>query len=220
MIRTLASHLRSNLVGYVALSIALTGTAYAADLIGPKDIANNAVLSKHIKKGNVKESDIATNAVSSAKVANGSLLGEDFAPGQLSAGGGPASQIGSPDSPQQVLDKVKQVDGSGSGLDSDRFDGSDSADFPKKVAEITFSDFDFGGIEAGRCVTLSSGLTGPQPGDFVLATVTNGDSLPGGVTFTGAGVPNPTTTTAIMCNHLVANIAGPVLDIRLVVIRF
>ena len=199
MIRTLTSHLRSNLVGYVALFIALTHRL-SADLDRPENIAKNAVL-RHIKKGNVKASDISANAVSSAKVANGSLLSEDFAPGQLSAGGGPASQNGSSDSPQQVLDKVKQVDGSGSGLDSDRFDGSDSVDFAKKVADITLTDFNFGGIEAGRCVTLSSGLTGPQPGDFVLATVTNGDSLPGESPSPGPAFPTRPPPPRSMSTH-------------------
>jgi hypothetical protein len=47
-------------VAYLALFAALaTGGAYAADKIGSNDIAKNAVKSKHIKKGQVKESDIA-----------------------------------------------------------------------------------------------------------------------------------------------------------------
>jgi hypothetical protein len=53
------------------------GGAYAASKIGAGDIKRNAVLSKHIKRGNVKRSDLGANAVSSSKVANGSLRGAD-----------------------------------------------------------------------------------------------------------------------------------------------
>jgi hypothetical protein len=83
----ISRHLRSNLVGYLALFIALgLGSAYAADKIGSKDIAKNAVKSKHIAKEQVKTSDLARGAVKSPTVADGSLLSEDFAPDQLPQG--------------------------------------------------------------------------------------------------------------------------------------
>ena len=47
----------SNVVATVALFAALGGGAYAASKIHSNDIAKNAVLSKHIKKGQVKGSD-------------------------------------------------------------------------------------------------------------------------------------------------------------------
>jgi hypothetical protein len=104
---------RNNVVGFIALFIALGAGAYAAGL--PKD----SVKSKQIKAGAVKNSDLADDAVTSPKVADGSLLGKDFAPGQLPAG--------SPDTPQDVLGKLAQVDGPGSGLDADQLDGVDSS---------------------------------------------------------------------------------------------
>lgn len=59
---TLASrtrdHIRRHVVGYLALFVALGGTgAWAADKITSKDIAKNAVRSKHIKAGQVKAAD-------------------------------------------------------------------------------------------------------------------------------------------------------------------
>jgi hypothetical protein len=53
----LRAHLRSNAVGYVALFIALSGTAWAAGTIGSNDIKNNAINSKHIKNGEVRNAD-------------------------------------------------------------------------------------------------------------------------------------------------------------------
>jgi hypothetical protein len=88
-----SSHIRSNVVGYIALFFALgLGSAWAAT-----ELEKNEVKSKHIKNGGVKSNDLADNAVTSPKVANGSLLGEDFAPGQLPAGEpGPPGERGAP----------------------------------------------------------------------------------------------------------------------------
>ena len=55
----LRRHVRSNLIGYLALFVALGGTgAYAADQIGSEDIAKNAVKSKHLKNGQLREADL------------------------------------------------------------------------------------------------------------------------------------------------------------------
>jgi len=74
------SHLRRNVVAYLALFVALgSGTALAAEKITSKDIAPNAVKSKHLKNGQVRGADLAANAVSGTKVADGSLAGADVA---------------------------------------------------------------------------------------------------------------------------------------------
>ena len=88
---SLRRHFRNNVVGYVALFIALAGvpTAWA--------LAKNTVGSKQIKPKAVKTSDLAGNAVKAPKVANGTLLAEDFAAGQLPAGQqGPQGPPGEP----------------------------------------------------------------------------------------------------------------------------
>jgi hypothetical protein len=111
----LGQHVRSQLVGYVALFIALGGVSYAA-----VSLPRNSVGTKQIQR----------NAVNSSKVKNGSLLKADFGTGQLPRGmagpKGPTGPQGSPDTAQQVLDKVVTLDGSGSGLDADTLDGKDS----------------------------------------------------------------------------------------------
>jgi hypothetical protein len=78
----LGRHIRSNVVGYIALFFALSlGTAWAAT-----ELAKNEVKSKHIGKGQVKKADLANNSVTSPKIADGSLLNQDFASGQLPTG--------------------------------------------------------------------------------------------------------------------------------------
>jgi hypothetical protein len=63
-------------VGYVALFMALaTGGAWAAATIGPKDIKDNAIHSRHIKKNAVKTKKIANDAVKTGKLADGAVTG-------------------------------------------------------------------------------------------------------------------------------------------------
>ncbi len=110
------AHIRSNIVGYVALFFALTGGAYAVS------IAKNSVGSKQIKTGAVKSVDVKDDSLTGADVDEATLKGTQGPPGAT----GPA---GSPDSAQQVLDKLLTVDGSGSGIDSDAIDGKNAGDF-------------------------------------------------------------------------------------------
>lgn len=124
-------HVRSNVVGYAAVFLALTGSAAALQ-------GRNSVNSGDIKPRNVKRSDLAGNSVDSTKVVDGSLLGGDFAPGQLPQGAtGPQGPAGSPDTPEDILGKLQQADGAGSGLDADRIDGLDSSAFVPAGAVVS-----------------------------------------------------------------------------------
>ena len=74
-------HIRGNAIAYLALFVALGGTAYSASKIG-----KNEVGTRQIKNGQVKSKDLAKNSVDDSKVRDGSLLGVDFASGQLPQG--------------------------------------------------------------------------------------------------------------------------------------
>ena len=77
------------IVGFMALVIALSGTAGALPGI-------NSVDSRDIENGQVKRKDIAKNAVNGRKVANGSLRGADVRDGSLT----PADFSGSVQGPK------------------------------------------------------------------------------------------------------------------------
>ena len=79
--KTIARHLRSNGLAYVALFIALTSTSYAAI-----KIPNNSVGNKQLKK----------NAVDTKKVKNKTLLAEDFKNGLPAGPQGAAGAQGAP----------------------------------------------------------------------------------------------------------------------------
>jgi hypothetical protein len=82
MIRArIRSHLRGNLVAYVALFAALGGTSYAAVGLKPGSVTSAA-----LAPGAVTHSKLARNSVSSLNVDQGSLTAVDFKPGTLAKG--------------------------------------------------------------------------------------------------------------------------------------
>jgi hypothetical protein len=91
-------HLRTNVIGYVALFAALGGTSYAAVRLKPNSVTS-AALAKHA----VTHVKLANNSVTSANVAAHSLIGSDFKAGVLAsavkgavgASGGGANAAGS-----------------------------------------------------------------------------------------------------------------------------
>ena len=78
MSKGIAAHLRSNVVGYVAVFIALSGTAYAVD--GPL-AGQDQVGSDDIINGEVRENDLHSDSVKSGKVVDDSLTADDVGTG-------------------------------------------------------------------------------------------------------------------------------------------
>ena len=75
--RAIHRHIRTNLVGYVALFAALSTGAYAAGL------QPDSVKSKHIKDGAVTSGDVADESLTGTDVAGNSLTGTDIAESTL-----------------------------------------------------------------------------------------------------------------------------------------
>ena len=127
----IARHIRSNVVGYVALFIALGGVTYAAGL------AKDSVKSKQIKKG----------AVRSEEVKDDTLTGVDINESSLTLAGETA---------QALLDKLKTVDGEGSGLSADSLDSLDSSNLYTKAESedrFPFADARFSNLAASSTGT-------------------------------------------------------------------
>jgi len=57
------AYVRRHHIGFIALILALSGTAYAAATIGPRDIKDNAVHSRHIKDHDVRPNDLLFEGV-------------------------------------------------------------------------------------------------------------------------------------------------------------
>src|SRR3712207_3051355 len=67
-----SQYIRSNILGFIAIFLAMSGVGVAAGL------TKNSVKSKHIKDGQVATVDLGDNSVNGAKVVDGSLGGGDI----------------------------------------------------------------------------------------------------------------------------------------------
>jgi hypothetical protein len=82
----IAKHIRSNVVGYVAVFLALTGTAAA--LPGTNSVDSGDIINGQVKTGDVAvqavtRGRLAPDSVTGGKVADGSVSGVDVADGSL-----------------------------------------------------------------------------------------------------------------------------------------
>jgi hypothetical protein len=86
--RSVSTHIRSNIVAYIALFFALTGTAVAAheqifssDIVDGQvrtaDIMDEGVFSGDIRDGQVRTADIGADAVRSTQILNSQVRGAD-----------------------------------------------------------------------------------------------------------------------------------------------
>ncbi len=123
-------HIRANVVGYLALFVALGGSAYAANTIGSADIidgevksadiGNGEVKSADIGDGEVKSADLVENVVGSNKIADRQVKNADLSIGASSsntiADGGiegvdvKANTLGGPQIDEATLEKVPEAD--------------------------------------------------------------------------------------------------------------
>jgi hypothetical protein len=112
----ITQHLRSNIVGYLALFVALGGSAYAVTRLDP-----NSVKSKHIVNGQVKTADLRDGSVESLQVADDSITGDDIDEKTL-------GKVGDAD----TLDEKESTDFLGAtekAANADKLDDRDSGDF-------------------------------------------------------------------------------------------
>jgi hypothetical protein len=69
----IGEHIRQNLVGYLALFVALSATAWAAPKITSKQIAKNAIKAKHITDGQVGSAEITDNGLTGTDIDESTL---------------------------------------------------------------------------------------------------------------------------------------------------
>jgi hypothetical protein len=80
MISRLTTYVRRHHVGLLALAVALTGTAYAANKIGPNQIKPNAVRGYHVKKGHIGGNNLGELTIVRRNSAPGSPSVTAFCP--------------------------------------------------------------------------------------------------------------------------------------------
>jgi hypothetical protein len=81
MIHRFIAHLRGNVIGYLALFVALGGSSYAAVRLTPGSVKSSALAA-----GAVTHAKLARNSVTAANVKNGGLTASDFKSGAFLQG--------------------------------------------------------------------------------------------------------------------------------------
>lgn len=200
-----AAHLRGNLVGYVAVFIALSGTAIA--LPGKKsvksdDLATGAVRSKAIKAGAVKNAKLATGAVTSLKIADANVVSADLANSAVTEGKIADGAVARAKIPAGAINGGKLANGSVNSAKVN--DGS-----------LLAEDFAPGQLSEGFVTEAASGtFTLPRDGRlFVTATFVTTCSSPPctySVQIDNVDVPGTSLTTSINGAQLtLAGVSGP-----------
>jgi hypothetical protein len=174
----------ANVMATVAVFIALGTGAYAASKIDSKDISRNAVLSKHIKNGNVKAKDLADDLPAGPRGPQGpqGVPGSDGAdatnlfasvsdagpgsPGSLEASSG-VTGFSDPDGPNGFLSPY---------LVTFNRDVSDCVAHANLGAAVTAANFQFGEIYvyfgSNQVAVFSHNNAGsPQDSSFLLSVL-------------------------------------------------
>jgi hypothetical protein len=216
----------ANVMSSIAVFAVLGGGAYAhhRNSVGPQQIQRDAVKKRHIDRNTVAAKElrpravrpgiVAPNAIRTQHLFDGAVTADKLAPGvEISGPQGPAGPQGeqgppgqdgadgSPDSPAQVLSKLAQVDGPGSGLDADLLDGRDSTQFTRFAGRVLSN----GTVAQGEGFSASRSGTGLYAISFPAGTFPpqggGGCSfaIPAIAPFTG--VPRFAGVTGIFCNN-------------------
>ena len=174
--------------------VALAGTSYAAANLPARSVGTT-----QLKKGAVGAKQLKNLVRHPAQARSGATNAVEGPEGRTGATGqqGSQGQNGSADAPQQVLGKLAQVDGNGSGLDAETIHGVDPPEIAKVVGDLTLENFNFGPIAAGRCGQISTnGLQVPCRATSPLNPYERRQT-PGRIILTGGGVEAPSNGEAI-----------------------
>jgi hypothetical protein len=81
MLARVASHLKHNVVAYLALFVALGGTsAYAANQFTGADIVNSSLTGADVKDQSIENRDLARNSIGSGMIRDGKVGNADLGP--------------------------------------------------------------------------------------------------------------------------------------------
>ena len=133
------NHIKSSIVGYLALFLVLSGTAYAADTVFSTDIVDGEVKSVDVADNGLTGVDIADNGVTGVDVANSTLSGADVTDNSLSGADVTNNSIAGADVTDNSLSGIDVTNNSLTGADV-----TDNSLTGADIAESTLSVRDMG----------------------------------------------------------------------------
>ena len=168
-------HLQSHVVGYVALFIALSGTAIA--LPGHKsvkadDLAKNSVRGKSIKPSAVSEKKLRSGSVSSGKIVDGAVIQSKLGDGAVSSGKLADDAVDRKKLKAQAVAGSKIADGAVSSAKVD--DGSLlAADFAPGQLTDAFAESDVPNMSASTSSIYPIAYNAPRSGHLLVIASTH-----------------------------------------------
>jgi hypothetical protein len=199
MSRFLARPRYADVVGTLALLVAMSGTAYAAhalpkNSVGSKQIKDNKVAAKDVKDGAIGAADLAAGSVGSAHLQPGSVGTANLAPGAVTAAQLAGSSVGSTAVANGAIGSAAVANDS---LTLGDIVGADHS------SNVTFS------LSPSTCTSLVLTAPGAQPGQVGLLSLTGNVAIPN-VMFTPARVEVVDQVTMRVCNVSLstANVTG------------
>lgn len=162
-----ATYLRNNVLGLVAIFIALSAGAYAAGL------AKNSVKSKHIKDGKVQSVDITDGGLTGVDIADEALTGADIAEVTLQGVPIPDNAIGSAKVADDGLTGADLLESSLSQVpDAGSVDGANANELVRTVhAATTPPGYSADALDTLQTVTVEA----PAPGLVTLIGAVTGE---------------------------------------------
>jgi hypothetical protein len=108
MATRLLRHFRSNIVAYIALMVALSGTTYAVNgtLPGKNTVGSADIINDEVRASDVGRGQIRTTHVRNDDLTNGGLRGDDIANESLSGEDVALNSLGSADIHEETLGTV------------------------------------------------------------------------------------------------------------------
>lgn len=223
-------HLQSHVVGYLALFVALSGTALALpgqktvksdDLangaVKGKAIAGNAVSTAKVRDGAitgpklggsaVTTSALADGSVTTTKLADDAVIRQKIAQGEINGGKLANGAVNS----SKVADGTLLAEDFGAGQISDGFAFTNEPDFSGGTV-INFATTSYNAPRSGRLLltaTMTTNVNCGGPCDLEVALFIDGTYVPGSTRVAGEGVLAATSgSTAVTTSALVAVAAG------------
>jgi hypothetical protein len=206
----MSGHLRrpgyADVVGTLALLVAMSGTAYAAhalpkNSVGPKQLKDNKVASKDVRDGGISAADLAAGSVGSATLQPGSVGTTQLAPGSVTGAKLAVGSVG----PAAV--------------------GVNAISTTASVKDHTLTLVDHAGADltssingtlpADSCTSVMATVNGAQTGQLALVGLSGFVAIPN-VVFTPARVEGANQVAFRICNPTASSVSLGNIGIRVV----
>jgi hypothetical protein len=185
------NHIRSNVIGYVALFFALSSSALAANTVFSEDIVNGEVKRADLGNNAVNAPKIATDGVANAELADNSVTGTEVQDGAIANADLADGSVGTNKVQDGAITSSKVLDDSqaGGGLGPQDLQTNAVAQAEIATNGVAAVEIQDNSIDQGEVVDF--GLSNQDVGVLfaeVNATGTLNNSSGGGVTATKIGV--------------------------------